>query len=41
MSAIVKTKLKTAREAFAKKDFVKAKDASLSALDYDADNYLA
>ncbi|KAI0093293.1 TPR-like protein [Irpex rosettiformis] len=41
MSAIAKTKLKAAREAIAKKDYIKAKDASLSALDCEPENYLA
>ena len=41
MSAIAKTKLKAAREAIVKKDYTKAKEASIGALDYDPDNYLA
>ncbi|KAI0700930.1 TPR-like protein [Cytidiella melzeri] len=41
MSAIVKPKLKAAREALAKKDYIKAKDASLSVLDYEPENYNA
>ena len=38
MSAIVKTKLKAAKEAVAKKDYEKAKSAASEALDYDPDN---
>ncbi|GJE96722.1 TPR-like protein [Phanerochaete sordida] len=41
MSAIVKTKLKAAREALAKKDYEKAKSAASDALDYEPDNYNA
>ena len=41
MSAIVKTKLKAAREALAKKDYEKAKSAATDALDYEPDNYNA
>ena len=41
MSTIVKAKLKAAREAAAKKDYVKARDASIAVLDYDSDNYHA
>lgn len=41
MSAIVKPKLKAARDALQKKDYAKAKDASLSVLDYEPDNYNA
>ena len=41
MSKIAKTKLKTAKEAIQNKDFEKARDAALTALEYDADNYFA
>lgn len=41
MSAIVKTKLKAAKEAVGKKDYEKARDASLAVLDYDSENYHA
>ena len=41
MSAIVKSKLKTSKEAIANKDYEKAKTAALSALEYDPDNYIA
>ena len=41
MSAIVKTKLKAARDALAKKDFEKAKSAASDVLDYEPDNYNA
>lgn len=41
MSAIVKTKLKAAREALAKKDYEKAKSAASDVLDYEPDNYNA
>ena len=41
MSAIVKPKLKAARDAITNKDYEKAKDASLSVLDYEPDNYMA
>ena len=38
---IVKSKVKAARDAIAKKDYEKARDASLAALDYDSENYHA
>ncbi|PIL34098.1 hypothetical protein GSI_03809 [Ganoderma sinense ZZ0214-1] len=41
MSGIAKTKLKGARDAIAKKDYEKARDAAQQALEYDPDNYLA
>ncbi|KAJ3553260.1 hypothetical protein NM688_g3709 [Phlebia brevispora] len=41
MSAIVKTKLKGAREALSKKDYEKAKAAASDALDYEPENYNA
>ncbi|OBZ66566.1 Superkiller protein 3 [Grifola frondosa] len=41
MSAFVKGKLKTAREAIGKKDYERAREASLSALDYEPENYNA
>lgn len=41
MSAIVKPKLKAAREALGKKDYAKAKDSSLSVLDYEPENFHA
>ena len=41
MAAIVKTKLKAARDAISKKDYEKARDASLAVLEYDPDNYNA
>ena len=41
MSAIVKTKLKAAKEAVGKKDYEKARDAALAVLDYDSENYHA
>lgn len=41
MSAIVKSKLKAARDALGKKDYASARDAAQTALDYDADNYNA
>ena len=41
MSSIVKTKLKAAKEAVGKKDYEKARDASLAVLDYDPENYHA
>ena len=41
MSAIVKTKLKGARDAIGKKDYDKARDAALQVLEYDPDNYMA
>lgn len=41
MSAIVKTKLKGARDAIAKKDYEKARDAAQQVLEYDPDNYFA
>ncbi|TBU40919.1 TPR-like protein [Dichomitus squalens] len=41
MSEIVKTKLKNAREAIRKKEFEKARDAALGALEYEEDNYFA
>ena len=41
MSSIVKAKLKAAKEAVGKKDYEKARDASLAVLDYDSENYHA
>lgn len=41
MSAIIKTKLKAARDALGKKDFAKARDAAEDVLSYEADNYNA
>ena len=41
MSAIVKTKLKAARDAIVKKDWEKARTCSSDVLDYDPDNYNA
>lgn len=41
MSAIVKTKLKAARDALGKKDYSTARDAAQDVLAYDADNYNA
>jgi hypothetical protein len=41
MSAIVKPKLKSAKEAIGKKDYAKAKDLALNVLDYEPDNYTA
>lgn len=41
MAAIIKTKLKAAKDAVGKKDYEKARDASLAALDYDSENYHA
>lgn len=41
MSAIVKTKLKAARDAIGKKDYEKARAAASDALDYDPENYNA
>ena len=41
MSAIVKTKLKAARDAILKKDWEKAKTASSDVLDYEPDHYNA
>nr|VWP02312.1 Uncharacterized protein [Ganoderma boninense] len=41
MSGIAKTKLKGARDAIAKKDYEKARDAAQQALEYDPENYLA
>lgn len=41
MSAIVKTKLKAARDALTKKDYEKAQIAASDVLDYDPDNYNA
>lgn len=41
MFAIVKTKLKNAKEALAKKDYAKARTAASDALEHDPDNYNA
>lgn len=41
MSAIVKTKLKNAREALAKKKYDSARDAATDVLSYEPDNYHA
>ncbi|EKM54043.1 uncharacterized protein PHACADRAFT_145635 [Phanerochaete carnosa HHB-10118-sp] len=41
MSAIVKTKLKAARDALSKKDYEKARAAAGDVLDYEPDNYNA
>ncbi|CDO72766.1 hypothetical protein BN946_scf184994.g19 [Trametes cinnabarina] len=41
MSAFVKSKLKAAREALAKQDNEKARDAALGVLEYEPDNYNA
>ncbi|KAI0674837.1 TPR-like protein [Trametes maxima] len=41
MAAFVKGKLKSAREAIAKQEFVKARDAALNALEYESENYNA
>ena len=41
MSAIVKTKLKAARDALSNKDWDRAKSAASSALEYDPENYNA
>ena len=41
MSAIIKTKLKAARDALGKKDYNTARDAAQDVLAYDADNYNA
>lgn len=38
-AAIVKTKLKTARDALTNKEYEKAKAAASDALDYDSENY--
>lgn len=40
-SAIVKTKLKHAKEALVKKNYEKARSASADVLDYEPDNYNA
>ena len=41
MSTFVKTKIKAAREALAKKDYAVARDASMKALEYEPENYNA
>jgi superkiller protein 3 len=41
MSALVKTKLKAAREAIGKKDWAAAQTAASTALEYEPDNYNA
>ena len=41
MAAIVKTKLKAARDATNLKDWKKAKAAASATLDYDPENYMA
>ena len=41
MSALVKTKVKAARDAIGKKDYEKARDLALGALEYEPNNYLA
>jgi superkiller protein 3 len=41
MSALVKTKLKAAREAIGKKDWAAAQTAAATALEYEPDNYNA
>ena len=41
MSTFVKTKIKAAREALAKKDYAAARDASMKALEYEPENYNA
>jgi hypothetical protein len=41
MSALVKTKLKAARDAIGKKDWDAAQTAATTALDYEPDNYNA
>lgn len=41
MAAIVKTKLKNARDALNRKDFEKAKIAASDALEYEPENYNA
>lgn len=41
MAAIVKTKLKAAREAFTQKDYERAQQASAEVLEYEPDNYNA
>jgi superkiller protein 3 len=41
MSAIVKTKLKAARDAIGKKDWEKARSAASDVLDYEPDHYHA
>ena len=41
MSTFVKTKIKAAREALAKKDYATARDASTKALEYEPENYNA
>ena len=41
MAAIIKTKLKNARDAISKKQFATAKDLSLGVLEYDPENYNA
>jgi len=41
MSAFVKSKLKAARDAIGKKDYEKAREASLGVLEFEPDNYNA
>ena len=41
MAAIVKAKLKAAREFISKKDYAKAEEAAKAVLDYEPDNYNA
>lgn len=41
MSAVVKQKLKAARDAIGKKEWAKARDASNQIFDYEPDNYNA
>ncbi|KAI0644651.1 TPR-like protein [Trametes meyenii] len=41
MAAFVKGKLKLAREAIAKQEYAKARDAALNALEYESENYNA
>jgi superkiller protein 3 len=41
MSALVKTKLKSAREAIGKKDWAAAQKAASQVLDYEPENYNA
>lgn len=39
--SVVKTRLKAARDAIAKKDYAAARDSAEKVLDYDPDNYNA
>ncbi|CAL1707991.1 unnamed protein product [Somion occarium] len=41
MSAFVKNKLKAARDAIGKKDYITARDAALNVLEYESENYNA